>query len=74
MAELEKWEAEGVLKAISKKEASRLTKEMNRLRKLLGGVRDMKTLPTVLFVIDPMDTQGAVREAHTLGITVRYKL
>ena len=70
LAELEKWEAEGVLKAISKKESSRLTKEMNRLRKLLGGIRDMRTLPNILFVIDPMDTQGAVREARTLGITV----
>ena len=70
LAELEKWEAEGVLKAISKKESSRLTKEMNRLKKLLGGIRDMRTLPNILFVIDPMDTQGAVREARTLGITV----
>ena len=70
MAELEKWEAEGVLKAISKKEASRLTKEMNRLRKLLGGIKDMKTLPDILFVIDPVDTQGAIREAKILNILV----
>lgn len=70
MAELEKWEAEGVLAAISKKEASRLTKEMNRLRKLLGGIKEMKSLPDVLFVIDPVDTQGAIREAKILGIPV----
>lgn len=70
MAELEKWEEEGVLKAISKKEASRLTKEMNRLRKLLGGIKDMKTLPDILFIIDPVDTQGAVKEAKILGIPV----
>ena len=70
MAELEKWEEEGVLKAISKKEASRLTKEMNRLRKLLSGIRDMKTLPDILFIIDPVDTQGAVKEAKILGIPV----
>ena len=70
LTELEKWEAEGVLKAISKKESSRLTKEMNRLKKLLGGIRDMRALPNILFVIDPMDTQGAVREARALGITV----
>jgi len=70
LAELQKWEAEGVLKAISKKEASRLTKEMNRLIKLLGGIKDMKSLPDVLFVIDPVDTQGAVREAKILGIPV----
>lgn len=70
MAELERWESEGVLKAISKKESSRLTKELNRLQKLLGGIRDMKSLPDVLFVIDPVDTQGAVREAKILGIPV----
>ena len=66
----EKWEEEGVLKAISKKEASRLTKEMNRLRKFLGGIKDMKTLPDILFIIDPVDTQGAVKEAKILGIPV----
>lgn len=70
LTELQKWEAEGVLKAISKKESSRLTKEMNRLIKLLGGIKEMKTLPDVLFIIDPVDTQGAVKEAKTLGIPV----
>ena len=68
--ELEKWEASGVFKAISKKDASRLTKEMLRLQKLLGGIRDMKVLPDVVFVIDPVDTAGAVRESHALGIPV----
>ncbi len=70
MNELEKWEASGVFKAISKKEASRLTKELARLQKLLGGIRDMKVLPDVVFVIDPVDTMGAVRESHVLGIPV----
>ena len=68
--ELEKWEASGVFKAISKKEASRLGKEMLRLQKLLGGIRDMKVLPDVVFVIDPVDTAGAVRESYALGIPV----
>lgn len=70
MNELEKWEASGVFKAISKKEASRLTKELARLQKLLGGIREMKVLPDVVFVIDPVDTMGAVRESHVLGIPV----
>jgi small subunit ribosomal protein S2 len=70
MAELEKWEAEGLMRAISKKEASRLTKELARLRKLLGGIKDMKSLPDILFIIDPVDTQGAVKEARTVGIPV----
>lgn len=70
MNELEKWESSGVFKAISKKEASRLGKELARLQKLLGGIRDMKVLPDVVFVIDPVDTMGAVRESHVLGIPV----
>ena len=70
MNELEKWEGSGVFKAISKKEASRLIKELNRLQKLLGGIRDMKVLPDVVFVIDPVDTAGAVRESRVLGIPV----
>lgn len=70
MNELEKWEGSGVFKAISKKEASRLTKELNRLQKLLGGIREMKVLPDVVFVIDPVDTAGAVRESRVLGIPV----
>lgn len=70
MNELEKWEASGVFKAISKKEASRLSKELARLQKLLGGIRDMKVLPDVVFVIDPVDTAGAVRESYALGIPV----
>ncbi|MDR1123754.1 MAG: 30S ribosomal protein S2 [Elusimicrobiota bacterium] len=70
MSELEKWEAEGLMRAISKKEASRLTKELARLRKLLGGIKEMKSLPDILFIIDPVDTQGAVKEARTLGIPV----
>ncbi|MGB2579149.1 small subunit ribosomal protein S2 [Elusimicrobium simillimum] len=68
--ELEKWEKEGVFKAISKKEASRLGKEMVRLQTLLGGIRDMKSLPDVVFVIDPVDTQGAVKESKILNIPV----
>jgi small subunit ribosomal protein S2 len=70
MAELEKWENEGVLKAISKKESSRLTKELHRLQKLLGGIREMRSLPDVVFIIDPVDTHGAVKEAGILGIPI----
>ncbi|MCX5783698.1 MAG: 30S ribosomal protein S2 [Elusimicrobia bacterium] len=68
--ELEMLETGGVFKKMSKKEVSRLTKEMNRYRKLLGGFRMMKTLPDVLFVIDPVDDHGSVHEAKKLGIPI----
>jgi small subunit ribosomal protein S2 len=55
---------------MSKKEVSRLTKEKNRLTKLLSGIRDMKVLPDIMFVIDPTEEYNAVREARKLGITV----
>lgn len=68
--ELEKWENEGLFNAISKKEVSRLSKELARLRKVLGGIRHMGGLPTVMFVIDPTDDSGAIAEARKLGIPI----
>lgn len=68
--ELEKWEKDGLFKAISKKEVSRLTKEMMRSRKLLSGIRMMKAPPEVMFVIDPVEDHGAVLEARKLGIKI----
>ncbi|MFA5161123.1 MAG: 30S ribosomal protein S2 [Elusimicrobiales bacterium] len=70
LEELEKWDADGLFKAISKKEVSRLTKEMNRLRKLLSGIRKMKAPPDVMFVSDPVEDMGAVLEARKLGIKI----
>ncbi|HOL62832.1 MAG TPA: 30S ribosomal protein S2 [Elusimicrobiales bacterium] len=68
--ELENMEEKGYFKVMSKKEVSRLTKEKNRLQKLLSGIRDMKVIPDVMFVIDPVEEHNAVSEAKRLGITV----
>lgn len=68
--ELENMEAKGYFKVMSKKEVSRLTKEKNRLSKLLCGIRNMKVVPDVMFVIDPVEEHNAVNEARKLGITV----
>jgi len=70
LEELEKWEADGLLKVVSKKELSRLTKEMNRLHKLLSGIRDLSELPDIVFVIDPVEEILAVTEARKLKIPV----
>ncbi|MBT5986991.1 MAG: 30S ribosomal protein S2 [Elusimicrobiaceae bacterium] len=67
LKELEKWQEEGLFKAISKKEASRLNKEHARLSKLLSGVRDMKSLPDLIFIVDLVDNDGALKEAKILG-------
>lgn len=70
LEELEKWEADGLFKVVSKKEVSRLTKEMNRLKKLLTGIRGLNQLPEMMFVIDPVEEAGAVSEARKLHIPI----
>jgi small subunit ribosomal protein S2 len=54
----------------SKKEQIELGKELRRLRRYLGGIREMNRLPDVLFIIDPTKETIAVREANKLGIPV----
>jgi small subunit ribosomal protein S2 len=68
--ELENMEAKGYFKVMSKKEVSRLTKEKNRLLKFLSGIRNMKVIPDVMFVVDPVEEHNAVNEAKKLGIKV----
>lgn len=70
LKELEKWfEDESILR-FTKKEQIDLGKELNRLQRYLGGIRDMTRLPDVLFVIDPAKEAIAVKEANKLGIPV----
>ena len=68
--ELERLEADGLFRVMSKKEVSRLTKEKNRLVKLMSGIRVMKTLPQIMFIVDPIEEAGALSEAKRLRIPV----
>ncbi len=63
------FEDQSVLK-YSKKEQIELGKELRRLRRYLGGIRNMNKLPDVLFVVDPTKEKIAVKEANKLGIPV----
>jgi small subunit ribosomal protein S2 len=67
---LEAMQEEGILNLLPKKESMKLSKEMNRLQKLLGGIKDMEDLPGALFVIDIKREQLAVNEAKKLGIPI----
>lgn len=67
---LEKMEQDGSLEHRSKKEISALMKEKDKLEKNLGGVKNMKNLPSALFVVDPNTEEIAVREANRLKIPV----
>jgi small subunit ribosomal protein S2 len=68
--QLEARQASGEFERLSKKEATQLTEEMNRLKHTLGGVRRMRRLPGALFVVDPQREKIAVTEARKLEIPI----
>ena len=67
---LEKMRDDGVFERLTKKEASRNTREINKLEKALGGIKDMGGLPDVIVVIDSKEEHIAIKEAKRLGISV----
>ena len=58
------------VKAFPKKEIMKLQKEMNKLEKVLGGIRTIKGLPGGLFIVDPKRESIAVQEANKLKIPI----
>lgn len=70
LRKIEKMEVDGTFDNLTKKEVSQLQKEKEKLQKNLEGIKDMRDLPGLLFVIDPKKEQIAVAEARRLGIPV----
>jgi len=70
LRELEELTAEGSSEKISKKEALMMKRELEKLNRSLGGIKDMGGLPDALFVIDVGYQKGAIVEAQKLGIPV----
>jgi small subunit ribosomal protein S2 len=68
LEQLEAMEQDGSLEAESKKQASRLKREMRKIRTNLDGVRRMSRLPGVIVVVDAKKEYLALREAAKLGI------
>jgi small subunit ribosomal protein S2 len=68
--ELEHMAEEGGFERLTKKEALGLSREQEKLERSLGGIKNMSSLPDVLFVIDVDHEDIAVREARKLGIPV----
>lgn len=66
--ELEQMETDGGFEKLPKKEALTLQREMDKLRKSIGGIKDMAGLPDAIFVIDVGYHKIAVTEAGKLGI------
>ena len=70
LKELETMATDGSFAKLNKKEALMLTREMEKLDRSLGGIKDMNKLPDVIFVVDVGHEKIAVREARKLGIPV----
>ena len=65
---IETMQEDGTFEVLPKKEVIALKKEMEKLQKNLGGIKDMKKIPDAIFVVDPKKERICVQEAHTLGI------
>ena len=61
---------DGTFEVLPKKEVILLKKEMEKLERNLGGIKDMEKIPGVIFLVDPKKEHIAVLEAKKLGIPV----
>ena len=68
LVELEKMELDGTFDMLPKKEVAILKKEMKKLQDNIGGIKDMKKMPSMIFVVDPKNEKNAVSEAKLLNI------
>jgi small subunit ribosomal protein S2 len=70
LKEMETMAQDGSFERISKKEALTLQRELEKLQRSLGGIKDLSSLPDALFVIDVGYQKGAIQEANKLGVPV----
>ena len=70
LAQLEQMEQDGTFDVLPKKEVVLLRKEMDKLNKNLGGIKEMTEIPGVMFVVDPKKEHIAIQEARKLNIPV----
>jgi len=68
--QLNKMEEDGTFDLLPKKEVIKLKLEREKLEKYLGGIKEMKKLPSVIFIVDPRKERNAILEAKKLGIPV----
>jgi ribosomal protein S2, bacterial type len=70
LKDLEAMEADGSMNRVSKKEALLMRREIEKLQRSIGGIKDMASLPDALFIVDVGHEKNAIAEAKTLGIPV----
>ena len=70
LKEIETMQEDGTFDVLPKKEVINLKKELEKLQKNLGGIKEMKRLPDAIFIVDPKKERIAVKEARILGIPI----
>ncbi|MBO4831262.1 MAG: 30S ribosomal protein S2 [Oscillospiraceae bacterium] len=70
LAQLRKMQEDGTFDMLPKKEVIKLTNEIAKLEKYLGGVKEMKKLPSAMFIIDSRKERNAIAEARKLNIPI----
>jgi len=70
LEEIEKMKTDGIYELLSKKEVSKLEKEREKLAETFSGIRGMKKMPDIMFVVDPSHEEIAVKEAKRMGMPV----
>lgn len=70
LRKVERMKQTGDFDLLTKKERSKIEKDMAKLEKNLGGIKDMRKLPGAIFVVDPSNEKIAIQEANNLGIPI----
>lgn len=70
LKEIERMRENGTFDLLPKKEVAGLEKELEKLEKNLGGIKNMDRIPDAIFVVDPKKERICVKEAESLGITL----
>ncbi len=70
LKELEEFIANGYADKLPKKEVAQINRQLGKLSKTLGGIKEMRGLPELIFVIDQEKEDIAIKEANKLGIPV----
>ncbi|MCR4605447.1 MAG: 30S ribosomal protein S2 [Eubacterium sp.] len=68
LKDIERMSEDGTFDVLPKKEVIKLRKEWDKLERNLGGIKDMKDLPSAIFVVDPKKEHICIEEAHILHI------
>jgi len=70
LVRMEDQQSRGEFNRLPKKEAQKLDEEISRLNRQIGGIKEMTSLPDVMFIVDPTRDKIALAEANRMGIPV----